>query len=376
MLMMETIKSWKLPGYLLTLGTALLGGYLFQWFKLPIPWLLGPMIAVLLGSLIWKGHYVRSGNTRNAAMILVGYTIGLSLTGSALRSMSHQLPSMFMMTALLLFMCIGFAYLISKLSGIDFITLLMGSIPGGLTQVITLAEETKGADITIVTVYQVIRLMMIIILVPLLIFSPLFGYHHGVQPGSADPAHTAVAGAVHLASGRVLELIVFLAVAVLCALLANRVKFPTAFLLGPAIGTAIMQFVWQQGPPLPHVLVNAAQLVIGSYVGLMLKPGALQNKIKTFACALLSGVLLIAGAFMFALLLMWTQSLSLSTSLLSMAPGGMDQMSIMAHEINADLPMVAGYQLFRTFFIFFAVPPLFRLFYKYYSRRQKESGSA
>ncbi|WP_138492919.1 AbrB family transcriptional regulator [Paenibacillus pinistramenti] len=362
------LQAWRLPGQLLTLVTALLGGCLFQWGGLPIPWLLGPMIAALIGSLLLKGRYAWSGKTRNAGMILVGYTIGLSMTGTALKSMSHQLPSMAAMTALLLLMCTGFAYLISRFSGIDFITLLMGSIPGGLTQVIMLAEETEGADITIVTVYQVIRLMMIIILIPLLIFSPLFGYHHlaGVQAEAANAAGTAAEHGAGLNG----ELLVFLAAAALFALLANRIKFPTAFLLGPAIGAALLQAIWQPGPALPQVLVNAAQLMIGCNVGLMLKPGALKNKLKTFGCALLSGVLLIAGAFIFALVLKWTQSLSMATALLSMAPGGMDQMSIMAHEIHAELSVVAGYQLFRTFFIFLAVPPLFRLFYKYHSRRK------
>ncbi|GGA23542.1 AbrB family transcriptional regulator [Paenibacillus physcomitrellae] len=367
-------QSWRLPGQLLTLVTALLGGFLFQWAGLPIPWLLGPMIFVLIGSLIFKKKYAWSNKTRNGGMILVGYTIGVSLTGTALKSMSHQLPSMAAMTILLLLMCMGFAFIISKLSGIDFITLLMGSIPGGLTQVIMLAEETKGADITIVTFYQVVRLMMIIILVPLLIFSPLFGYQHSAS-GQAEAAQAASAAVQH-GQGITWQLLVFLAVATVFALLANRIKFPTAFLLGPAIATAVFQGFWQSGPTLPTELVNAAQLVIGANVGLMLKPGALQNKIKVFGCALLSGVLLIAGAFVFALILKWTESLSMATSLLSMAPGGMDQMSIMAHEINAELSVVAGYQLFRTFFIFLAVPPLFRLFYKYYSGRKAASEQA
>ncbi|MFB5762631.1 AbrB family transcriptional regulator [Paenibacillus medicaginis] len=38
-----------------------------------------------------------------------------------------------------------------------------------------------------------------------------------------------------------------------------------------------------------------------------------------------------------------------------MAPGGMDQMGIMAHEVGADLLFVSGYQLFRVLFIYFVV---------------------
>ena len=48
------------------------------------------------------------------------------------------------MTLLLLLFCSGIAYVVSKLSDSDYSTSLLGSIPGGLSQVVLLAEETKG----------------------------------------------------------------------------------------------------------------------------------------------------------------------------------------------------------------------------------------
>ena len=51
----------------------------------------------------------------------------------------------------------------------------MGSIPGGLSQIIMLAEETEGIDITAVTFTQVTRLIMIVVCVPLIVFSPILG---------------------------------------------------------------------------------------------------------------------------------------------------------------------------------------------------------
>jgi hypothetical protein len=144
-------------------------------------------------------------------------------------------------------------------------------------------------------------------------------------------------------------------------------------LLGPAIGTAILQIIGMQGPSLPSLLINAAQMMIGTYVGLMLKPGQLSNKVRTIALAIGSGILLIIGALGLSLLLTQLQPVTASTALLSLAPGGMDQMGIMAHEIHADLSMVAGYQLFRTFFIFFAVPPLLRMLFKLTFREKERS---
>lgn len=170
---------------IITLMTALLGGWLFKLLHIPIPWLLGPMIAVLICSNVFKERYAWPTPIRNAGLVIVGYTIGLSMTATALHEMAIQLPSMLLMTLLLMLLCVALAFLVSKLSGINFKTALLGSIPGGLTQMVILAEETEGINLTIVTVTQVIRLMMIVVCVPLLVFSPIFGNHKAAEASIA-----------------------------------------------------------------------------------------------------------------------------------------------------------------------------------------------
>ncbi|WP_072732563.1 AbrB family transcriptional regulator [Paenibacillus sp. ov031] len=86
-----------------------------------------------------------------------------------------------------------------------------------------------------------------------------------------------------------------------------------------------------------------------------------------------SSVLLIAGSLGLSYILMRMFSLSAATSLLSMAPGGMDQMSIMAHEVNANLSVVSGYQLFRILFIFFIVSSLLKMILMHMLRKKGAS---
>jgi len=350
--------------FIITIFTALVGGMLFMILQLPIPWLLGPMITVLIASNVWKEHYGLPRQVRDTGMIIVGYTIGLSMTGKALKEMSYQLPSMILMTLLLMLLCAAMAYVVAKIGRIDYLTALMGSIPGGLTQVIVLAQETEEVNITVVTVMQVIRLMTIIISVPTLIFSSLFGNH------LADSLEAQVTSVVN-ANGTSLfpNLLIFAAVCVACALAGSKIRFPTAYLLGPAIGTACLQMSGLYGPTLPSGLINGAQFMIGAYVGLLLKPGDLTHKFRTISLAIMSSILLVAASLGFSLLLTKFQPVSMSTALLSLAPGGMDQMSIIAHEVHADLSMVAGFQLFRMMFIFFIIPSLLGLIIK--SSRRK-----
>ncbi|AKM18823.1 Putative ammonia monooxygenase [Geobacillus sp. 12AMOR1] len=50
----------------------------------------------------------------------------------------------------------------------------------------------------------------------------------------------------------------------------------------------------------------------------------------------------------------------LLTAFIALAPGGMDQMGILAREAHADLAVVTSYQMFRIFFILLVVPPVLK----------------
>jgi membrane AbrB-like protein len=357
---MDTIRdaARKFP-MLTTLLVAIFSGSVFTFIHMPIPWLLGPMIGVCIASRVMKSIQLSWPRYfQNSGLIIVGYAIGLSFTHETLTEIVRQLPSMVLMTLLLLLLCLLIAYGLSKLAGIPYPTALTGSIPGGLTQMVILAEETKGVDITIVTFLQVSRLMMIVIFVPLLIFSPLFGGAHSDDPAALLTNVTASWGELFP------SIIPYAIVCTGCALLGKRYHFPTTFLLAPLIAAALLHLSGLHGPLLPSSLLNIAQLMIGCYVGLLLKPENLPNKRRIVSLAIISGVILIVGSSALSYLLTQLQPISSSTALLGLAPGGMDQMGIISHEINANVAVVTGYQLFRTFFIFFAVPPLLRFIFR------------
>ncbi|WP_373230999.1 AbrB family transcriptional regulator [Cohnella sp.] len=352
-----TIATKRFPTGI-TLLIALGFGCLFTFIHMPIPWLLGPMLGVCLFSRVMKSYVLYWPRYfQNAGLIIAGYAIGLTFTQETLTEIVHQLPSMVLMTLLLLLLCLLISYGVSKLAGTPYPTALTGSIPGGLTQMVVLAEETKGIDITIVTFLQVSRLMMIVIFVPLLIFSPLFGGVHSEELSALIPSVSSSWGELFP------SIIPYAIMCTGCALLGKKFHFPTTFLLAPLIAAALLHLSGLHGPVLPSSLMNAAQLMIGCYVGLLLKLENLPNKSRLVTLAIVSGAILVISSCGLSYLLAQLHPVSPATSLLSLAPGGMDQMGIIAHEINANVSIVTGYQLFRTFFIFFAVPPLLRLIF-------------
>ncbi|MBW7455722.1 AbrB family transcriptional regulator [Paenibacillus sepulcri] len=350
---------------LLSVVLAVIGGFLFQWIHCPIPWLLGPMIVVFAGSRLFtavKPYW--PGPMRDTGMIIVAYLLGLSFTLDTFRLIGKQLPSMILLTVLLLICSYLIAWLVAKFSGLDFPTILMGSIPGGLNQMIALAEEIKGVDLTVITFMQISRIIMIIFFVPLLIFSPLFGTSLQHSPPGAESAAAASWG------GLFPHILVYAVVCTGCALLWKKIKFPTAFLLGPMFATIVLHLSGFSGPALPPSLVSISQLLIGGYLGLILQPEKLKNKFKIIVLALMSGIALLVCSVVLSLILTGLHTIPLSTSFLSLSPGAMDQMGIIAKELDADLSFVTCYQLFRTLFIFLVVPPVLKVIFKGMLRRR------
>lgn len=360
-----TASAVALRPYLTVLAIALVSGYAFSLAGIPIPWLLGPMIGVCAAARTFRALPLAwPGWVRNVGLIAVGYAIGLTFGAGTLRTIAHQLPAMGLMTLLLLLLCAAIAWVLSRVGGVPFPTALTGSVPGGLTQMITLAEETKGIDMTVVAFLQVSRLMMIVVSVPLLIFSPLFAADRHPTAAVAETLPGVDWGAV------LPQLLPYAVVCTGCALLGKKLRLPTTFLLGPMLSAAALHLSGLPGPALPSPLLAAAQLVIGCYVGLLLQPDNLPNKKKLITLAVLAGCALIVGACGLSRLLSGMHAVSGATALLSLSPGGMDQMGIIAHEIGADVSIVTCYQLFRTFFIFFAIPPLLGLVFRALERRR------
>ncbi|OMP68364.1 AbrB family transcriptional regulator [Domibacillus epiphyticus] len=346
---------------------AFMGGGIFWAIQTPIPWLLGPMTALLLASRFKRIHLAWSAKIRDTGLIIAGYSIGMSFTKESLFQITDQLSAMMLYTCLIVVFCALIALFISKISGIDYPTALTASIPGGLSQIIIFAEEMKDIDITTVAFFHVIRVLMVVFFVPFLVFSPLF------TPDSSISSFAMLTDTVPQWGDLFPSIVAFGLVCYLAAKLGEKIKLPAPYFLGPVIAASSLTISGVHGPLLPPSLLDVSQFMIGGYIGLLLKPEQLKDKTKMISLSIISGLLLICASFAFSVLLSKQYDLSSLTSFLSLAPGGMDQMSIVAHEVNADVSTVTSYQLFRMMFIFFAVPAMLRLVLKIRWNKQEKT---
>ncbi len=346
----------------------LVGGWIFHLFHLPLAWMLGSMTAVYFTSKWTNLQFVWPSFFRNFGLIVIGYAIGHSFSKETIIEIGSQLPSMLAMTLSVILFSVFLAFILSKLTGINIQSTLIGSIPGGLSQMIVLGEEVKGVDLTVVTIIQVIRLISVIIVVPFLIFSPLLY-------GSA--AGTVAGGGGSLAFDFHLMMVVFLIVAWLSAVVAERLHFPTPFLLGPILGVGTFMVFDFSVPILPDVLLLISQLFLGIHFSFMLKfKGQNAKSLSKFiGLAIVTSIMLLVFSLGLGAVLMLWHDIPFLTAFVSMAPGGMAEMALVGQAIKADLSIITAYHLFRILFILFIVPLCLRWLFKlpYFTKKLQNS---
>ena len=342
----ETIlKTWPI----LTTGlVAIPGGLLFYFLRIPLPWMLGPLTATLLYNAL-SGQRARwSIRLRNAGLIVIGYSMGRTVTFETAQQILTNLPGMTAATLLTVLFCLGTGYITHRRTGISLASGVLGSMPGGLAQMIILSEEVRDADVTVVTLMQMTRILAVVFIVPFVAIHGMAHPHGGVLPlsGTAVPWNLAVLPAILAAP--------------LGAWLAYLLKLPIPFLLGPIFATTATILIGCPAPPVPGPLIRTAQLFFGVYMGIVITLESLRRLGKVLPYAAGSAVLLVAFTYLVAFGLTVVTPADLLSAFLGTAAGGLAEMGIVALALGADVAFVLAYQLFRLLTILLVIPPILR----------------
>jgi len=330
--------------------TALLGGMIFQLCHLPLAWLLGPMFSTIIYVRITKNSPTLPFSFRDIGLLVIGYMIGIQFTEETLVDMFTHLPSMLFMTIIMIVFSLLLAYITSKMTKSNLKSTVAGSIPGGLSQMIAISAEIKGIDLTVVTVIQISRILSVIIFVPFLVYSPLLY-------GNKDSVNvtTTTVDSYHWI------MFVLLVICYIIARLVKKWRFPAPFMIGPLLFIAILSIIKIEIPPIPSDLTRIAQALIGIHLGLQIKFGDINNKTKFLSTAFVSSILLVLFSLLLGFVLtQFNHDISMLTAFIGLAPGGMAEMAVLGQSVDADLPIITTYQLFRLLFILFCVPFLMK----------------
>ncbi len=330
------------PGAL-ALGVA--AGWLAQWLHVPLPWMVGPMVAMALAR-IRRVPLREPPGGRQAGQLVIGVALGLYFTPAVGREVLATGGWM----VLLGLAAIGIGYLcarvLSRLSGIDLGTAFFASVPGGASEMAVLAER-HGASIPHVAVAHSLRILLVVVIVPgALAMLGVTGADAYVPPQPAA------------ATGGMLAL---LGLALAGALVALQFRVPNAWILGPLALTIVLTLNEVYLSAMPGWLSALGQLLIGLALGARFEPEFMRAAPRYTAALLASIAVALAVATAVGLGLAWLSGLNPVSMVVAAAPGGIAEMCITAKVLKLGVPLVTAFHVTRFVMVVTLTGPVYGL---------------
>jgi len=330
-----------------TYAMAASGVAVFHVAGLPLPWLLGPITACLVAALC--GVQMKSISFLNNAMrSILGVAVGATFTVALVVSLAGMWTTLiFVPIMVALIGLVGVPYF-QRLWGFDFATSYYSAMPGGLQDMLLFGEEA-GGDVRAISLIHATRVMVIVVALPF-ILKDYWGVDLSNPPGA--PAATLPWSQLAL-----------MVVAGLAGWqIAKRVGLFGASILGPMVLSGILALtgVLQHRPPAEAIW--AAQFFIGMTVGTKYSGVTGEEVRRDMAAALgFCVILLVLSALFVEVINLFALAPPMET-LLSFAPGGQAEMTVLALIAGADVAFVIAHHVLRMVTVIVGAPIAARMF--------------
>jgi len=338
---------------------SVVGAGLFNVLGLPVPWMLGPLFAVLISQFFIKYELFWPVQFRNFGLVVIGISIGQTFQLSIFSGMGWLIMFMLLINIALVIISIIMAIGIKKIGNVSLKTALTCTVPGGLSQIIMFAEEEEDINLATVTYFHIVRIISIVMVIPFVLSG------HLIKVGTNE----------NILELDLLPLVILIVVSWASVWIGKKVKLPVPYFMTPILFIILLTLFSIETPHIPGLFSHLAQLSMGAYIGLLLKPDMIKLGKRVVLLGIGSALFLIALTFAQGYLLVYFLDYSLPTSFLSTAAGGLDQMSLLATAIGADVSAVTVFQIFRMLFVFLVVLPLLKMACSYIDRKQDEKVS-
>ncbi|NKB19448.1 MAG: hypothetical protein GKS01_02785 [Alphaproteobacteria bacterium] len=325
----------RLPRMALALAVSIPAGALLAWLETPIPWMIGPMVAVATLNLLGiKAFALPYG--RQMGQVILGSAIGIYFTPPVLIALgANAFP--ILITTLSAFAIGGVGALVmSRVSGVDGKSAFFASIPGGSMAMANFAEK-YGATMPPVAVAHSLRVSILVIVIP---FGITYGGIH-IEPSAYRPEFSLDYSI----------LIPWLAAGLILGELSERLRFHNGCLLTPLFLGMILALNGVTLSEVPSWLTDFAQLMFGLILGERYERAFFARHKLFIPFALVNAIFIILASAAVALGVSWAFDLPLATMIIATAPGGMAEMAIVAQALQMAVPTVMAFHLFRIIIV-------------------------
>jgi len=330
------------------LALGVVGGLAAYFVGLPLPWMLGPMIANTVAALL---HAPIGGPDRLRPYVIpvIGVMLGSGVTAEVFGLLGTWALSLLLLP-LFLFCAAGISYLVyRRIGGYDPVTAFYSAMPGGLNEMLILGGEAGGAERRIALAHAA-RVLIIIVFVAL-----FFGLILGVSSGGRGATQW-----IGLYQITMLDYAILAGSAVAGALLGKWLGLPAAPIFGPMILSGVAHIAgWVTVAP-PSVFVIAAQITIGTIIGTRFV-GATLKEIRTdIGLSAIASFLMLVAAVGFAQLIAMINGIPLTQAFLAFSPGGLTEMSLLTLAMGQDVTYVSIMHIIRITLVIAVAPFVFK----------------
>jgi uncharacterized protein len=322
----------RMPTILEALAVGIPAGYLFDLLGIPIPWMIGPMIAVaalnLMGIRVHSPPYARQ-----MGQVILGSAVSLYFTPTVVAALAANLPAIAAATVSAFFVGGLGALTLSRASGLEGKSTFFASIPGGAMAMAVLAER-YGAQIAPVAVAHSLRVSILVILIP-------FALTYGGLPLEAAPYRPDVPLDYSI-------LAPWLAFGFVLGEVSERLRLQNGYLLAPIFFGAALTVSGVQLSAVPGWMTEFAQLMFGLVLGARYERAFFARYRSFIPFALLNSFFILIASAAVAVVLALIFDLPLATMIIATAPGGLAEMTITAQALQISVPLVVAFHLFRV----------------------------
>ncbi|HSI54705.1 MAG TPA: AbrB family transcriptional regulator [Ramlibacter sp.] len=335
-----------------TLVLALAAALLCRWLRTPLPWMIGPLLATAIASIL--GQPTRSfAPFRNLGQWVIGVALGLYFTPQVTALVASLWWAILLGIVWALGLGWGFGWWLhrghaQRIGGSErqqrATSYFAGAI-GGASEM-TLLAEREGARTELVAAAHSLRLVLVTLIVP---FAFTFAGLHGLDATLPGPREVRWGGLALLAAATGAG-----------SWLMGRTGRANPWFMGALLVAMGLTMSGTELSALPQWMTNAAQLLIGVSLGVRFSAEFVHTAPRWLLSVAVGALAMIAVSAGFAALLALGTGLHWATMVLGTSPGGIAEMAITAKVLQLGVPVVTAFQVCRLVAVLVLVEPLYR----------------
>jgi len=324
------------------------GGYVGNFLNIPLGWMLGALVAVIISNAA-KVEVSVPEHLRTVTLALLGVILGSAFSPETLSRFHQWFITLSGVAIYLVLITPMGIYYYTKVLKFNRVTATFAAVPGGLGAMVMLGWSL-GGDPRSMALAHTARLTTILVVIP-----TLTEWVSGIKIDTGQFLQDQ--------SGQTLSIFdfaIFAACAILGPLIAKPLKLPSPVLFGSLAASAIAHVSGVTEARLPAELVNLVQIVVGAFIGTAFGKSDYRMVIRIFGYSTLLTIVMIAIAALFAYGLQQVTEFEFPALLLALTPGGIAEMGIVALLMNIDPVFVAAHHTFRVAIVYLVIPFLTR----------------